>query len=948
MTDALDIAVRALAQPAAHKSARKARRRKPSGHAARFPDAALIFDTETSSDELQRLNFGVWRYCRVHVIDGEVSFDCVAEGIFYADDLPDRDPDGYRTLVDYARNRSAWVDLAAVDASRVLAIEPLSRWLERVLWRAAFKLRAAVVCFNSPFDLSRIAWQAGETRTYKPKERTDAFEGGFSFAVWSYERDGDRVESRYRPRVAIKAIDSKRSLKGFRSPNLRPDADSARREWRFTGHFLDLRTLVFALTDRSHSLESASRAFDVPYVKRDVEHGQITTDYITYCREDVAATERLGEKALTEFLRHPIPLQATRAYSPATIGKGYLKDMGVTPPAARHEINPRILGWAMSAYYGGRAEVRIRRTPVPVVYVDFKSMYPTVCALMEVWKLLTARTIRPVDATDDVQQLLGEIDAEACFDPSTWTQFVGVAQIVPDGDVLPARARYGAGPSWQIGVNPLTSQQPMWFTIPDLIASKLLTGRTPKILRAIRFAGDGQIADLRPVDLLGATRVDPTERDFFRTVIEQRTLAKDGGDENTSKGLKTLANATSYGIYAQMTRRELGGNRRENVTVYGLHDEPHEHRIANPEEPGEYAFPPIAAAITGAARLLLALVEHQVTQVGGTYAFCDTDSMAIVATKDGGPVACEGGAQRRRNDGREAIQALTWDQVEAIRERFTALNPYDPTVVPGSILELEAENYNESGQRHQLHCYAISAKRYTFYIETPDGPELVKPSQHGLGHLLNPTDPSSDDDDWIADTWKWLLRKALGLPSDEPSWFDLPAVGRLTVSSPHLHRLLRELNTGRDYGDQIKPFNFLLIALVHPLERPADEQQMVLIAPYASDPATWAELPWTNRYSARPYAITAEPSGGYERDRLVTVKTYRDILAEYATHPEAKSADLSGEPCRRPTRGLLKRRAVAVRTVTHIGKEANRLEEAQSGLLGRDGEVLNTYDEVVP
>ena len=157
--------------------------------------------------------------------------------------------------------------------------------------------------------------------------------------------------------MAIKSIDSKRSLKGFRSPNLRPDADDGRgdgegrREWRFTGHFLGLRTLVFALTDRSHSLESASRAFDVPYVKREVEHGQITTDYVTYCREDVAATERLGEKTLTEFMRHPIPLQATRAYSPATIGKGYLKDMGVTIPADRHEIDPRILGWAMSAYW---------------------------------------------------------------------------------------------------------------------------------------------------------------------------------------------------------------------------------------------------------------------------------------------------------------------------------------------------------------------------------------------------------------------------------------------------------------------------------------------------------------------------------------------------------------------------------------------------------------------
>ena len=310
--------------------------------------------------------------------------------------------------------------------------------------------------------------------------------------------------------------------------------------------------------------------------------------------------------------------------------------------------------------------------------------------------------------------------ARACFAQTTWRHFVGIAQIIPDGDVLPVRARYGAGPSWQIGVNPLTSQRPMWFTIADLITSKLQTGRTPKILRAISFAGQGKIADLRPVELLGDTRVDPAGRDFFRTVIEQRTLADDRGDKNTSKGLKTLASATSYGIYAQMTRRELGRNQRAKVTVYGLNDEPHQHSVTTPEEPGEYTFPPIAAVITGAARLLLALAEHEVTQAGGSYAFCDTDSMAIVSARDGGLIACEGG-YHVDNDGHEAVRALTWNHVEDIRQRFGALNPYDRTIVPGSILELEDENRNAYGQRHQLHCYAISAKRYTFYVEPEHG-----------------------------------------------------------------------------------------------------------------------------------------------------------------------------------------------------------------------------------
>jgi len=223
--------------------------------------------------------------------------------------------------------------------------------------------------------------------------------------------------------------------------------------------------------------------------------------------------------------------------------------------------------------------------------------------------------------------------------------------------------------------------------------------------------------------------------------------------------------------------------------------------------------------------------------------------------------------------------------------------------------------------------------------------DLVKASQHGLGHLLNPTDPESPNRDWINDTWQWVISDALELPVSDPSWLDVPAVGRLAISSPHLHRLLTALNEDLAYHEQIKPFNFLLIAFVSVLERPADDQQMVLIAPYANNSRDWLQMPWINRYSTRTYTITPTPSEGYERDGLLTVKTHRDILAEYATHTEAKSADPTGGPCTRRTTGLLERRHVTARTITHIGKEANQLEDVQAGLHARQDDVLNAYDD---
>ncbi len=66
-------------------------------------------------------------------------------------------------------------------------------------------------------------------------------------------------------------------------------------------------------------------------------------------------------------------------------------------------------------------------------------------------------------------------------------------------------------------------------------------------------------------------------------------------------------------------------------------------KTAAPEYPGEYCFPPLAAMITAGARLLLAMLEAEVTKRHCSYAFCDTDSMAMVATPTGGLIPCQGG-----------------------------------------------------------------------------------------------------------------------------------------------------------------------------------------------------------------------------------------------------------------------------------------------------------------
>ena len=192
-------------------------------------------------------------------------------------------------------------------------------------------------------------------------------------------------ERKHRPRIVIKHRDAKGSFISTTKP-------MAADEWSGDrGRFLDLRTLTFALTGEAYSLEGACRALWRPREARSRWHGVITPEYIDYCRQDVAATASLYEALMAEFDSHPIDLEPERAYSPASLSKAYLSAMGIKPCWSDTEASPReILGYAMAAFFGGRAECRIRRVPMPVRLYDFTSMYPTVDALMDLHRFQLA------------------------------------------------------------------------------------------------------------------------------------------------------------------------------------------------------------------------------------------------------------------------------------------------------------------------------------------------------------------------------------------------------------------------------------------------------------------------------------------------------------------------------------------------------------------------------
>src|SRR6266540_3597108 len=254
------------------------------------PRRALVFDTETKIDQGQHLKFGSYRYCTVTWDDRIPSLALIEEGLFYDDALEESDPGGLCTLTRYA-------------AEKRLRLMTRSSFAREVFDKVAYRSRGLVIGYNVPFDLSRLAVDWGVART--------SFRGGFSLVLHRFlGRDGRVREDFFRPRVCIKTIDTKRHLIGFTKQSRRSadelipdDAPEGLPDPRFVhrGHFLDLHTLVFALTDKNLSLARACEMFDVEHPKTKAErHGAIIPEYIDYNRRDVLATGELFEKAMAE------------------------------------------------------------------------------------------------------------------------------------------------------------------------------------------------------------------------------------------------------------------------------------------------------------------------------------------------------------------------------------------------------------------------------------------------------------------------------------------------------------------------------------------------------------------------------------------------------------------------------------------------------------------------
>jgi hypothetical protein len=89
--------------------------------------------------------------------------------------------------------------------------------------------------------------------------------------------------------------------------------------------------------------------------------------------------------------------------------------MGIKPPEKKFKIPDRINGIAMQAFVAGRAECTIRRTPVPVTYLDFHAQFPAVSKLLDCREILSAKSLEFADFTAGARQLLEHVKPDDCL-----------------------------------------------------------------------------------------------------------------------------------------------------------------------------------------------------------------------------------------------------------------------------------------------------------------------------------------------------------------------------------------------------------------------------------------------------------------------------------------------------------------------------------------------------
>jgi hypothetical protein len=929
MTDRLDLYFRAHTIPVKLKEQRRTGRR------AKEPKHALIFRSATTADERQDLLFGA--YICAELKGPEWAAKEI--GLFYREGHQEE----FRALTRFAKDST--YELGSVEEFR------------RRVFLKYLKAGALIVAYNAPFEISRIAIKRNKSR-----KRRRAF--SFYFRMFQDKKTGRMRPSGYEPGLSIESLDASKAMYRLIKYKFH-DEDAEREEEQETSNVrvIDLKTLAAALTGEVYSFASACEIFGAPASGARKARPRVTKPEIERLLRDVIAELELLNRLKEELGRHPIDLAPERAYSSATLAKGYFATMGIKPPEKKFKIPDRINGKAMQTFVAGRAECTIRRTPVPVTYLDFHAQFPAVSNLLDCREILCSKSLEFADFAAGARRLLNHAKPDDCYRPAFWKQLRWFALVEANEDVLPMRAKFGqredSDPT--LAWNFLTSKQPIWVTGLDAVAAKLITGKPVKILSAIKVIPHGVQSGLAPVKLHGQAEVDPHRDDLAVTLVQLRASLK-AKDPKLAGGLKVAANSAAFGILCQIDVKDLD-------SPSPLHVFSGEANYTTPpakvwEQPAEFYSPLIASLVTGGSHLLCAMLERAVRDMGGHIAAMDTDSAMIVSTKDGGIVRCAGGPHKLKDyeapSGNAAIKALSWADVDHIRKRFESLNPWHDTLKT-PFLKLEEENFAPAGERQPLYAYCVSAKLYCLFNLDRNRLLVRKPSGHGLGFLQAPYTIADwqrrtgrkwkeDLPPWVYEAWHFILSRELGLPHRPPAWLKQPAVMAVPITTP---QVLARLGI---FKADLRPFTVMTV--------PFPKRETVrdplwtgyFIMPRKERLNDLHGRTMVNIVSGESFHIYDKNSSRLPKPSgWLSLRTMQDEINHILSRVESKFYTPNGGVCTSRTVGLLARRHIVAGEFHFIGKEASTRWAggpdpsmlADAGALDAADETCREYERVI-
>jgi hypothetical protein len=820
-------------------------------------------------------------------------------------------------------------------------LRDLDDFLDHCLWRLGYRSRFGIVAWDPPSLFASLAFE---------------FRKGGAWAVlFTDEVEGRRLVDYHRSPIVFEPLANGRVSVRF-GPRKHPDRrdlDASGRQFR--GRFVSLQDAVSALSgERVEDLATACMLFDIAPPPSGPATVDSLPERITALRELFRAVRREAESW---------PGVSFEPLSTATaIVSGAYRIARVPQPLLRDRrtmrVPPRAIGAGIEgASIGARTGLFVRRLDVPGVDVDITSCYPVGAALAGVQEFLTHRArahrLRGTRSLSVLRRRVESVVSSGLLEyPDVWRSLAFLVKVRPAGDLTAHLEVFGTEATVTAPI--VAGSREFWTTGFDMAVAATEdldrggSGRVPEIVEAWTFEFGQRIRGLRPVSFPHGWTWDPRRPSTYRSpdgrtwgnlfLLLAAMRAAFKSDPELSRAerirlrgmLKVASVAGAFGLFSATVPVDDAerGTRHRVTTSDGIVTVD-----KAPERPGPWAFPPGAALVEGAGRLLLTLLMHEVRIRGGVVVQADTDGCFIAATRNGS-----------LNDQTAAVPLLSFDQIQEIRDafeplaRWTGLPIVPDRIVDGallrgagrpSLLKVEDTVVGPDGEFTEYRCYSPGLRRFAIFPADGDGPWRV--SENTIGVMVNPTSLNSRR--FARECYRYLLAREAGEPFDG-DWLDEPVLWPKRIVRPD------ELKAARRSIPDLRPTE----TVVYARSMFGSESQVARWVPGAR----WSDLDWRTS-TGDPVELIPAADG-----RAVgTVRPWRIFLGAFLRHRVAFTLDEDGRRSDGSTRGRLGPAPILIVGAGRTGRtdwatgtsaeevipdpdEWNRIREGLAGIAGSE------------